>query len=154
MINLRAAARIARSFNPVALLAVSLAAFAVGCENKHIGRPCDIGLAPATSGTIITSSVAECPSQLCILPAAGDAHGTGALCTAGCSSDDDCADAEGAPAGAAGDPRCKQGFSCAWPTPVGPFCCQRMCICRDFLTAPPEEPAACRDPAGSCANVR
>ncbi len=51
------------------------------------------------------------------------------MCTAGCSTDDDCSDS---------DPGtlCKKGFICTWPTTTGSFCCQKMCVCHDFVVVP------------------
>jgi hypothetical protein len=133
-----------------------------GCENKHIGRQCELGPGGSVDGgmgatAIISSPALECPARICILPGAEkDPHGTGPLCTASCSTDDDCADAEGTSATDLGSPLCKTGFFCAVPTTVGPFCCQKMCICRDFQTEPmggAPLPEACTSPAGQCQNV-
>jgi hypothetical protein len=70
--------------------------------------------------------------------------GTGPLCTAPCASDADCADGETDTT--SGGPRCKHGFACAWPTTVGDFACQKLCVCRDFVAEPQggfTAPAAC-----------
>ena len=52
----------------------------------------------------------------------------------------------------------KKGFFCTWPTTVGPFCCQKMCVCRDFVGEPPggsKIPQACTSrAAGGCQNVQ
>jgi hypothetical protein len=146
---------------------ILVAAAASGsCDPQVIGRPCELGVdvdrdaAVTSSGTtvIINAPALECPSRICLsggtvsVPA-----GTGALCTASCNTDDDCVDGETAGGGAAsGDPRCKTGFACAWPTTVGPYCCLKMCVCRDFAPEPQggfPEPAVCRTPAGGCPNV-
>jgi hypothetical protein len=138
---------------------LALVAGLAGCTNNHVGRPCDLGVDPltvASGGAIITSPALECPSRICLLPAATQAStGAGPLCTAGCETNDDCADAESGTS--PGDGRCRGGFACGWPTTVGPFCCQKMCICRDLVPEPPGgfvEPDACRTPAGGCPNVR
>jgi len=115
-----------------------------------VGRPCELGArvdAGSISGatTTITSPALECPSRICLLPGAQQvAGGTGPLCTAPCATDSDCADAEtdSTPNG----PLCKHGFGCAWPTTVGPFACQKMCVCLDFVSEPPggfTDPASC-----------
>jgi hypothetical protein len=53
---------------------------------------------------------------------------------------------------------CKTGFTCAVPVVVGPFCCRKMCICKDYVVIPDgglDEPAAC-DPdnvGNACCNL-
>ena len=77
----------ARSF---ALFALALAMFGLGgaCEDKHIGRPCELGTMPmgGTSGSVATvsSPALECPSRICLLPGAETSNigNTGPLCTA------------------------------------------------------------------------
>ena len=62
---------------------------------------------------------------------------TTSLCTADCSSDDDCADGERRNTGDTGDARCKGGFVCKVAETVGDFCCRRLCVCTDFLQQEP-----------------
>jgi hypothetical protein len=144
----------ARTLAPIAfaLLLVGLG----GCEDKHIGRPCSLGIQADGGDTTITSPALQCPSRICILPQADkEPMGTLPLCTATCSSNSDC-DGEGADKSNPSDHRCRTGFTCTWPTTVGPFCCQKMCVCRDFVTEPDEgwpKPPICDDPNGGCANV-
>jgi hypothetical protein len=72
--------------------------------------------------------------------------GTGALCSAGCESSADCAGGEVGQATNPSDTRCKNGFVCMWPTTVGDFACQKLCVCRDFVSEPTggfQKPAAC-----------
>ncbi len=122
------------------LLVVALVLGSVACENKHIGRPCGFSVdsdAGTTTGTTATLDVAlECPSRICILPAqeaAPKSPPTTSLCTADCSSDDDCSDAERRNTGDTSDQRCVGGFVCKVAETVGDFCCRRLCICTDFL---------------------
>src|SRR4051812_50195294 len=81
-----------------ALLLVGLGG---GCEEKHIGRPCELGVDATGDNTTITSPALQCPSRLCILPQAqretrstkqieDQKAGTTSLCTATCSSAGDC----------------------------------------------------------------
>ena len=143
----------ARSF---ALFTLALALFALGgaaCEDKHVGRLCDPGVPVDGGGATIatvSSPALECPSRICILPAGdtGNPEGTGALCTATCESNDDCSDGEKGPASNPDDKHCVTGFACMWPVMVGPFCGQRLCVCRDFISEPPGgfKPP----PAGTC----
>jgi len=145
--------------------AVMVAALAsgAGCEDKHIGRPCELGASAADAGSgstaVITSPALECPSRICLLPGAEqDPGNTSSLCTASCTTDDDCADAEGASATDSASKLCKKGFFCTWPTTVGPFCCQKMCVCRDFVAEDKggsKLPQACTSRAvGGCQNVQ
>jgi hypothetical protein len=144
----------------VVALVLPLFALVGGCEDKHIGRPCELGAAvdagsASGSTTTITSPALECPSRICILPGAQKTvDGTGPLCTAGCSSDGDCADGETDMT--KGGPHCKTGFACMWPTTVGDFCCQKMCVCLDFVTEPKggfTEPEICTKSSFGCQNV-
>jgi len=150
------AGALARGYLLVALGVVGLG-LAGGCDDQHIGRPCvtnapvDAGDVTATS--IISSPSLQCPSRICIQPAAmgpvPNAQDEGAMCTATCNTDDDCQNT---------DPgtKCTKGFVCAWPTTAGPFCCQKMCVCHDFVTVPKggfTEPDTCTSPSKGCQNV-
>jgi hypothetical protein len=127
-----------------ALLALALAMLGLGgaCEDKHIGRLCDPGIATGMGGTsggaaigTVASPALECPSRICIVPGGdtGNSLGTGALCTASCESNDDC-EGENGPMGNTEDKHCETGFVCMWPTTVGSFACQKLCVCRDFVS--------------------
>ena len=138
-------------------LGVLALGFVASCQNNHIGRPC-LTDAPADAGTgstdkitIVSSPALQCPSRICLLPAANgnvDTSNESAFCTASCSTDDDCSDV---------DPgtQCQKGFVCTWATTSGPFCCEKLCVCHDFVNEPPggfQEPDTCTH-AGSCQNV-
>jgi hypothetical protein len=143
---------------------VALGLGSTGCEEQHIGRPCVTNV-PADAGVsggnvaIITSPSLQCPSRICIQPPplgiVANAEAEGAMCTATCNTDDDCTDT---------DPgtKCTKGFVCAWPTTSGPFCCQKMCVCHDFVVVPKDgfqTPATCMGPnsggpsPATCQNV-
>ncbi len=145
----------ARTLAPIAF-ALLLVGLGGACENKHVGRTCELGVAADGGDTTITSPALQCPSRICILPQAEkDPQGTLPLCTASCSGDGDC-DGETADKSDPNDHRCRSGFTCMWPTTVGPFCCQKMCVCRDFVSPPMggwPKPPICDDPNGGCANV-
>jgi len=132
-----------------ALVFAVLGGISCGPDN-HLGRPCEVGTTPlASSGgqvMTISSPALECPSRICLLPGNASAQGTGALCTAGCASDADCEDGETGNKSDPADTRCKNGFACMWPTTVGAFACQKMCVCRDFVGEPSggfQKPASC-----------
>jgi hypothetical protein len=156
------AGEFARGF---ALVAFGVVVLLGACDDKHIGRPCQTGAAPPDGGAsggafaTVSSPVLACPSRICLLP--GDqkeavTDGDGAFCTAGCSSDDDCSDAETGAKGDLTDTRCKSSFVCAVATEIGPFCCQKLCICRDFVVVPAGGiplPDSCMPGNSSCQNV-
>jgi hypothetical protein len=136
-----------------------------GCEDKHIGRPCetnaDAGSSTGVHVSVVSSPVLSCPSRICLFPAdtsnSGDAttFHDGAFCTATCSTDDDCSDGEIGDKGDSSDHRCKSNFVCAVATTAGPFCCQKFCICHDFVFVPSggiPTPTACESPS-TCENV-
>lgn len=135
----------------------ALALATSGCEDKHIGRPCDLSAVDAgVSGTgntaTINSQAVECPSRICIYPAADKVAPVGPLCTADCSSDDDCEDGE--TSDDMTTKRCKTGFVCMVPTTVGPFCCRRMCVCKDLIDTTgntyQQTPESCKAGQSSC----
>jgi hypothetical protein len=149
-----------------ALAAVTVLALAglvsSGCEDKHIGRKCDLdvsdaGTATGNTSATINAQAVECPSRICLLPAEDKTTNTGSLCTADCSSDDDCSDSEGTSNPA--DVHCKTGFACLVPTTVGDFCCRHLCVCKDFVDTSAAdyhtEPKVCiaGNGASSCQNV-
>ena len=112
-----------------------LFALAAGCEQELVGRRCFIGTDAGThQETIVASPSLDCSSRACLhIPVEeGATPPEGArpadMCTAECASDDDCHRIAGSP--------CLGGFTCAVPVVVGPFCCRRMCICRDFIVVP------------------
>jgi hypothetical protein len=131
-----------RLVNSIGLLLFTLAAGSLSCENKHIGRPCDLSTGPdagPNGGTTATIDEGlECPSRICLLPTRdtfSQDPPTSSLCTADCSSDDDCADGE--LRNASNPSGCVAGFVCKIPETVGDFCCRHLCVCKDFSGKPP-----------------
>ena len=121
------------------LFVVALAIGGVtGCTDNHIGRPCSIGTT-ADAGqvnAIVNPSALECPSRICLLPNKEKTTMTQALCTAECSSDDDCADGERKVASDQEDHRCSSGFACrrlVSGLESSPIACKTICVCKDFL---------------------
>ena len=151
--------RLERSVVVLAIAVLSVAA--AGCPKVQIGAPCDLGagdggVAEAGPSTAtINPGTSECPGRICVQPAADKVTTTGPLCSADCSSDDDCDNAQTTRSDT--DPRCKSGFSCVVVTTVGPLCCKKLCACRDFFTVPAggfPTPPACIPGMSTCANVR
>lgn len=144
------------------LLTALIASFAVntaGCADNPVGRICDLGVEdPNPNESVVASPSLDCQSRTCLkvplnreLPE-GSRYplGNKGLCTAECDSDDDCDRVPESP--------CKTGFACAVPVVVGPFCCRKMCICKDYIVIPDGGvplPEACdpSDPANACCNL-
>jgi len=109
----------------------------LGCTPQHIGRKCDLGADFDGGVTSLSSNTGalECPSRICIKPSQERTTDTGALCTAECTSDDDCADGEKRGSDPT-DKRCKSGFVCRRLLPGlcgNELACKRLCACKDFL---------------------
>jgi hypothetical protein len=113
-----------------------------GHPQGGLGAACDVGGTPTPEQAALDSHAPECATGLCIKPASATPVSTGALCTAGCRSADDCQAGE-----AGGDGKCTSGFVCAVPFEVGPLACKRLCVCNDFLRLPtgatPPSPPSC-----------
>ena len=102
---------ISRTARSLALFALALVLFAMGgaCEDKHVGRPCELGTIadgrqqrPDRDGLVAGAGVPEphlpsarrregsrSPAQITAM-----VSGTGPLCTASCESTEDCEDGE------------------------------------------------------------
>ena len=112
-----------------------------GCEDQAIGRTCKT-LADKHTPTVSdwNDEALECPSRLCIEPS----HESGSLqdkqtapfCTAECSKNSDCDDAETRDDKNMKDRRCTRPFVCAVLFTTGPLKCQKMCVCGDFYKDP------------------
>src|SRR5262245_14703078 len=138
-----------------ASLAMVLAAVAVtlggaGCEDKAIGRVCDVQADGGTRNALVNGQALECPTRICLRQATdvdkAQNEGTTSLCTAECSKDKDCEDGELRNSKNANDHRCKSGFVCGVATWTGSFCCKKLCLCKDFITIPQgglQTPIAC-----------
>ena len=138
----------------LAALGVLAGLTVAGCAEKHIGRKCVISVnsdagPPDPNFVSVNSLALECPSRVCVLPAQQkNPNGTGALCTDGCSSDDDCSDGEKRTGTAAEDPRCSTSFVCRVIIPDlkdVPLSCKKICVCKDFL-----DPNVSNTPPDSC----
>lgn len=144
------------------LAAFALAMVALGstsCEDKGIGRPCDVLTDASASQGVFNSEALECPSRICLKPVQDPSKGeltppTGPYCSASCSQDSDCKDADLRDSNNLTDRRCRGGFVCGIPFVKGRLCCQKLCLCRDFLgSAGAQTPNGCLgEAAASCAS--
>jgi hypothetical protein len=127
----------------------------IACTSSPVGRICELGTAaPSPSDVVVASPSLDCVSRTCLrvplsreLPEGSTFPiGNSGLCTAECSSDDDCERVPESP--------CKTGFTCAVATTVGPFCCRKLCQCKDYIE-PLAMRAACDEdnPANTCCNL-
>jgi hypothetical protein len=118
-----------------------------GCEDNPVGRLCDLGSAtPLPDEIVVASPSLDCVSRTCLrYPPAQ------AMCTAECSTADDCDRVPESP--------CLTGFTCGIAVTAGPFCCRKFCICKDFIVLPETgelaTPAACDASieANACCNL-
>jgi hypothetical protein len=130
------------------------------CTAQPVGRICDLGTAlPAPSEVVVASPSLDCVSRTCLRVPLGRElpmgstypEGNVGLCTAECESSDDCERVPESP--------CKTGFTCGVAVTVGPFCCKKFCICKDYIVLPDSgtlpTPLACdaNDPANACCNL-
>lgn len=134
--------------------------FLAACGGEPVGRICDLGTALPQAGEVVVASPSlDCVSRTCLrvplgreLPE-GSKYPSGAngLCTAECSSDGDCERVPESP--------CITGFTCGIAVTVGPFCCRKFCICKDYVVLPDEgelpTPKACEadNADNACCNL-
>ena len=117
-----------------ALLLALASLGSMACEDNGIGRPCDIGADAGQSQAVYNNQALECPSRICLKPVnqGSPTLDTGPYCSATCSKDSDC-DGQKRDNAERSDLRCKTGFACGVAFVVGPLCCQKLCLCKDFL---------------------
>jgi len=145
---------------PVVLAALLGVVSGSGCENKAIGRLCDVQADGGPKQGLWNQAALECPSQICIKQpqvVGITPPDTAPLCTAECSSDSDCQDGLVRTPGKTGDLRCRKGFTCGVAFEVGQLCCKKLCLCRDFLpNGVLQPPAGCSasNSASTCANLK
>jgi hypothetical protein len=151
---------------PLAVLRLSLlgalvlAAVAVGntgCEDKGIGRTCDVLTPFEDNQAVYNPEALECPSRICLKPVQDQTRPpqdppTGPFCSATCSQDSDCEPWQGRDRSKADDRHCVNGFLCGIAFVRGPLCCQKLCLCKDFLpSSGAPVPVACQgDQADKC----
>ncbi len=115
---------------------LGLAAFAnMACEDNGIGRPCDLMADAGPSQAVYNAQALECPSRICLKPVRDNEKEleTGAYCSAQCSKDSDC-EGQKRDGNDKNDKRCTSGYACGVAFVVGPLCCKKVCLCKDFLS--------------------
>jgi hypothetical protein len=120
------------------LVMAAVAAGNTGCEDKHIGRTCDVLTPYEDNQAVYNSQALECPSRICLKPVQDQTAPslnppTGPFCSASCSQDSDCTPFEQRSNNDPTDRHCSAGFTCGIAFVKGPLCCQKLCICKDFL---------------------
>lgn len=144
----------------VVVAAVLLAALLAGCGGEPVGRVCDLGeQMPAAGEVVVASPSLDCVTRTCLrvplgkeLPPGSEyPSGNNGLCTSECESEDDCERVPESP--------CTGGFACGVAVTVGPFCCKKFCVCKDYIVIPQDgvipTPKACDadDAANACCNL-
>lgn len=139
---------------------VGFLALLFGCSGDPVGRICDLGTAlPAPSEVVVASPSLDCVSRTCLRvpqskelpPGSAYPEGAAGLCTSQCETEEDCDRVPESP--------CVTGFTCGIAVTVGPFCCQKFCICKDYVVIPEDgqldTPAACdpNDDNNACCNL-
>jgi hypothetical protein len=148
-----------RRRDAVLVVLMSIAALSASCADNPVGRICDIGTAtPQATDIVVASPSLDCVSRTCLRvpslrpsPPSQPPGGNNGLCTAECSADSDCDRVPESP--------CTTGFTCGIAVTVGPFCCRKFCICKDYIVVPESgelaTPKACEasDKANECCNL-
>ncbi|MBN2576380.1 MAG: hypothetical protein JXP73_17595 [Deltaproteobacteria bacterium] len=135
-------------------LAVGALWTSAACEDKAIGRQCDLTEEIDQDHGGYNSNATDCPSRLCVKPMVQPGVSTdldtGPYCSAECDSDNDC-DGQTRDPSNPNDKRCRKGFSCALVFPTGKLACKKICLCRDFFSASvgPAVPEGCDANAGA-----
>jgi hypothetical protein len=105
-----------------------------------VGRLCDLGSpTPGPNEVIVASPSLDCVTRACLKVPFGNPDppkdtmyptGPSGLCTAECTTDADCERVPESP--------CQSGFACGVAiTAPSPYCCKKVCICRDYILVPP-----------------
>lgn len=141
---------------------ISLVLVLVGCPRGDVGAPCNHGKIEPPGSDVVTFPALACNELLCVYADATDppvvectehadcnaddpatarfvcddgkceldtTYVLGrSMCSKRCSSDADCDDRE-----RANETSCATGFSCTAFQTLGPWCCEKLCVCRDDL---------------------
>lgn len=118
-----------------------------GSGSGDVGKPCESVAVLYPEDSYLSQVAKECSSGLCLKPIDQTLErrvDTQPLCTTSCGDDGDC-EGQVRDRNNPADYRCILGFACLMPFDSGDKACQKMCVCRDFLTAGPVSvPPNCR----------
>ncbi|MGD0838908.1 MAG: hypothetical protein ABSB49_19915 [Polyangia bacterium] len=132
------------------------------CQTQSLGRSCSLGQAYESSQGAYSVTTSACQTGICVKPALQQGAllttNTGPYCSSLCTSDADCQSGQIRDLSNPDDLRCKSGYVCAIPfgadsTGGGDLCCQKLCLCKDFIAISigPVTPASCQEGAdASC----
>lgn len=145
---------------PLGRSLVVMLVLGAGCTDSPVGRICDLGTAtPQVSEVVVASPSLDCVSRTCLRypaqrelpPGSEPLNISEGLCTADCTADADCDRVPESP--------CITGFTCGIAVTVGPFCCRKVCICKDYVVLPESgeiaTPKACdaNEATNACCNL-
>jgi hypothetical protein len=99
------------------LLGVAACSGDDGGSTPTIGDSCDLGA--ASNEIVVQTPASDCGTRICMHILSNQPD----LCTAHCATDDDCVAAVGT--------ACTTSFTCAPVLSVGPFGCEKLCVCSD-----------------------
>jgi hypothetical protein len=132
------------SYTKMFLVALLAAGSACGLdEDQTVGHRCwssgleEVLSSDGDANVVLEQEATDCPSKLCLYYPDTSAPLDGPetpLCTALCSSDSDCPGST---------PLCPGGFRCEVAMELGPFACQKMCICAAALESDSTLEGAC-----------
>jgi hypothetical protein len=132
-----------------------------GCEDKAIGRSCDILTDAGAAQAVFNTEALECPSRVCLKPVVDPLANmpspvTTPFCSASCSQDSDCDPnlLRSGDQSKSVNHRCVNGFACGIAFVKGKLCCQKLCLCKDFLNTSTgtQTPIACTGDGPSTCN--
>ncbi|HJX65361.1 MAG TPA: hypothetical protein VJ860_15570 [Polyangia bacterium] len=145
---LATAAATACSNSPQPLETPPTASPDAGVDSSGVGLPCNLGLDAGPTLAIFNTQGRQCPSRLCLKPVDQSGSGnTAAFCSDICSTESDCV-GETRNTSNPSDKRCAGGFACTVVFTVGPLCCAKLCVCKDFLVGPVQTPSVCNPDGG------
>jgi hypothetical protein len=104
-------------------------------SNSGLGQPCVLGADAGAVQAVYNDQAIECPSGLCLKPVQQGTYSTvdtAPYCASECSTDNDCTGATRDPNDPS-DKRCRNGYACGVAFVVGPLCCKKLCLCKDFF---------------------
>ena len=104
-------------------------------EDNGMGRSCDLTADAGPTQAVYKDQASACPSGICLKPALirQTDYQTGAYCSAFCFHDSDC-QGQTRDGNDPMDKRCTSGYACGVAFVVGPLCCKKVCLCKDFLS--------------------